>query len=106
MEKLLKADEIARILNLSRERGSDFDDSTFFAASMAERISLVRKQSKGNRYCKQELLMNTEFRFKGPRREMVFRYIGREWAYLVTIVVLGIAVLLVAVIVAKRMLGL
>ena len=50
--------------------------------------------------------MNTEFRFKGPRREMVLRYAGRERAYLVTVVVLGIVVLLVAVIVAKRMLGL
>ena len=50
--------------------------------------------------------MNTEFRFKGPRREMVFRYMGREWAYLVTVVILGIVVLLVAVVVAKKMLGL
>ena len=49
--------------------------------------------------------MNAEFRYKGPRREMGFRYVGRERAYLATVVVLGIVVLLVGVIVAKRLLG-
>ena len=86
--------------------GSDFDDSTIFTALLAERISFVRKQSKAKRSCKQEVLMNAEFRYKGPRRELGFRYTGRERAYLVTVVVLGIVVLLVAVVVAKKMLGL
>ena len=88
------------------DRGSDFDDSTIFAGSLAEGISFVRKKSKAKRSCKQQVMVNTEFRFKGPRREMVFRYAGRERAYLVTVIVLGLAVLLVAVVVAKRLVGL
>ena len=66
----------------------------------------MKKVFKAKRSCKQEAVMNTEFRYKGPRRELVYRYIGRERAYLATVVVLGIVVLLVGVIVAKRMLGL
>jgi len=50
--------------------------------------------------------MNAEFRYKGPRREMGFRYVGRERAYLGTVIVFGIVVLLVAVIVTKKLLGL
>ena len=74
--------------------------------SFAERISYVKKTLKAKRSCRQEAVMNTEFRYKGPRRELVYRYVGRERAYLATVAVLGIVVLLVGVIVAKRMLGL
>ena len=85
---------------------SGIDDSTIFTVSLAEGVWFVKKHRKAKRSCKQEDLMNAEFRYKGPRREMGFRYTGRERAYLATVVVLGIVVLLVAVIVAKRMLGL
>ena len=74
--------------------------------SFAERISNVKKVFKAIRSCKQEAVINTEFRYKGPRRELVYRYVGRERAYLTTVVVLGIVVLLVGVFVAKRILGL
>ena len=66
----------------------------------------MRKQFKAERSCKQEVLMNAEFRYKGPRREMGFRYVGRERAYLGTVIVFGIVALLVAVIVTKKLLGL
>jgi hypothetical protein len=49
--------------------------------------------------------MNAEFRYKGPRREMGFRYAGRERAYLATVVVLGIVVFLAGLIVARKLLG-
>ena len=64
------------------------------------------KQSKAKRSCKQEVLVNSEFRFKGPRREIVIRFTERERAYLVTVVVLEIVVSLVALVVAKRLVGL
>jgi len=34
--------------------------------------------------------MNTEFRYKGPRREVGFRYSGRDWVFLVIVFALGI----------------
>ena len=33
--------------------------------------------------------MNMEFRYKGPRREMDFRYTVREWAFLAIFLALG-----------------
>lgn len=42
--------------------------------------------------------MNTEFRYKGPRREVAFRYVGREWAFLVVVIVLAVAILGVRVV--------
>ena len=66
----------------------------------------MKKVFKAKRSRKQAAVMNTEIRYKGPRRELVYRYVGRERAYLATVVVLGIVVLLVGVIAVKRMLGL
>lgn len=34
--------------------------------------------------------MNTEFRYKGPRREVGFRYVGRDWVLLAILIILGI----------------
>jgi len=33
--------------------------------------------------------MNTEFRYKGPRREVGFRYIGRDWVFLAILIALA-----------------
>jgi hypothetical protein len=30
--------------------------------------------------------MNTEFRYKGPRREAGFRYVGSEWGFLAILI--------------------
>jgi len=76
-----------------------FDDSTIFATSTGERNAFVRKAFKAKRSYKRGVLMNTEFRYKGPRREVDFRYVGREWAFLVVVIVLAGAIL--GVILAK-----
>ena len=34
--------------------------------------------------------MNTEFHYKGPRREVGFRYDGRDWVFLAIFIALGI----------------
>jgi len=34
--------------------------------------------------------MNTEFHYKGPRREVGFRYVGRDWVFLAIVISLGI----------------
>jgi len=47
--------------------------------------------------------MNTEFRYKGPRREVDFRYVGREWAFLVVVIVSAGAIL--GVILVKLLAG-
>lgn len=69
--------------------GSDFDDSTIFAVSIGEWNSLVKKLFKANRSYKKGGVMNTEFRYKGPRRELGFGYVGREWGFLAILVLLG-----------------
>ena len=58
----------------------------------------MRKALKAKRSCNLEVLMNTEFHYKGPRREVGFRYSGRDWAFLAIFIVLGI--LFVGVVVA------
>ena len=79
------------ILNF-REQGffGRKDDSTIFAASIAETISFVKKAFKAKRSCKQEGLMNMKFRYKGRRREVGFRYDGRDRTFLVIFLALGI----------------
>jgi hypothetical protein len=69
--------------------GSDFDDSTIFTGSLAERISFVRKQSKAKRSCKQEVMMRAEFRYKGHGKEMVVRIVRRETGLLAAVAILG-----------------
>ena len=82
---------------------SDVDDPTSSAGSIGERISHVKKHVKkavkAKRLCKQGVLMNTEFRYKGPTREVGFRYVGREWGFLAVLILLEI--LFVSVIVDK-----
>ena len=34
--------------------------------------------------------MNMKFRYRGPRREVVFRYSERDWVFLSTFIALGI----------------
>ena len=43
--------------------------------------------------------MNTEFRYKGPRREVGFRYVGSEWGFLA--ILIPLEMLFVAVIADK-----
>ena len=50
----------------------------------------MRKALKAKRSCKPEVLMNTEFHYKGPRREVGFRYSGRDWVFLAILIALGI----------------
>jgi hypothetical protein len=47
--------------------------------------------------------MNAEFRYKGPRREMRFRYVRREWSFLLTVILRETAI---GVIIVKWLLGL
>ena len=42
--------------------------------------------------------MNTEFRYKGPRREVGFRYSGRDWVFLS--IFIALAILFLGVVVA------
>ena len=42
--------------------------------------------------------MNRKFRYKGPRREVGLRYVGRDWAFLV--IVIALEILFVGVVVA------
>jgi len=49
----------------------------------------VRKQSKAERSCKQEVLMRAEFRYKGHGKEMVVRIVRRETGFLAAVAVLG-----------------
>jgi len=86
----------------SRSPGSDFGDSTIFATSTGERDSFVRKALKAKRFYKRGVLMNTEFRYKGPRREADFRYAGRELAFLVLVIVMAGAILFFAVFLTQR----
>ena len=53
----------------------------------------MRKALKAKRSCKQEVLMNTNFHYKGPRREVGFRYSGRDWTFLAIFIAFGIFVL-------------
>ena len=48
---------------------------------------------KAKRSFKQEALMNMKFRYKGPRREVDFRYDGRDRAFLVILIAFGIFLL-------------
>jgi hypothetical protein len=50
----------------------------------------VRKTLKAKRSRKPEVLMNTEFRYKGPRREVGFLYVGRDWVFLAIVIAFGI----------------
>ena len=58
----------------------------------------MKKAFNAKRSRKPEVLMNTEFRYKGPRREVGFRYVGRDRVFLAIFVVMGI--LFVGVVVA------
>jgi hypothetical protein len=57
----------------------------------------VRKALKAKRSCKREVLMNTKFHYKGPRREVGFRYSGRDWVFLAIVIAFGILFLGVVV---------
>ena len=59
----------------------------------------MKKLFKANRSYKKGGVMNTEFRYKGPRREVGFRYVGREWGFLAILILLEM--LFVGVIVEK-----
>src|SRR3990172_1404873 len=49
---------------------------------MVERITFVQKAPKAKRSCRQEVLMNAENRYKGPRGEICLRYVKRETSFL------------------------
>lgn len=78
--------------------------STIFTGSLAERISFVRKQSKAKRCCKQEVLMNAEFRYRGRQKEIVIRFFKRETGLLAAVPGLGRVLALLGMI--KKLLGL
>ena len=87
-------------------RGSDFYDSTIFAASFAERISFVKKAIIDKRSRKQEVLMRAEIRFNRRKKEVMIRLVRCDGAFRTIFVTLRRAFFLAAVIAAKRILGL
>ena len=87
-----------------RVRDRVFDDSTIFIASLTERISFVRKQSKAKRSCKPEVLTRAEIRYKGHGKEMVVRIVRRDTGFLAAVAVLGRVISVIGLI--KKLLGL
>ncbi|HEY3302135.1 MAG TPA: hypothetical protein VGL70_01225 [Candidatus Binatia bacterium] len=47
--------------------------------------------------------MNAEFFYKGPLGAMGFRYRGREWAFLATVIILALVIL--GVMIVKSLAG-
>ena len=88
------------------DRGSDFDDSTFFAVSFAERISFVRKKSKARGSCKREVLISAMIRCKTQGKEIVVKIVRRKSGSSPIVTFWARVISFLGGIVAKRMLGL
>ena len=67
--------------------GSDFYDSTILATEWAQ-----ARRLRGDGIRSKEVVMNTEFFYKGPLRTLGVRYSGPPWIFLLVLAAIGSAV--------------